>query len=364
MSMLSTRRIAVAAGMAIASAIGPVSLLSAQTPLGAAFTYQGRLTDGANPANGPYDMEFWLYDAATSGNPILMPVFRVNVPVAGGIFTVPLDFTANAFDGNARWLEVRVRPGGTSGVLTTITPRHELTAAPYALYALDTLRFGGSTPSAYATKVYVQAGLSSIPASNLTGTLSDALLSSNVPRLPANQTFTGTNVFAGGLTIGTITAACAAGNAGSVRYNGGTAKLEFCNGSSWADIATKPAWMYTSAFVGQAGCWGGNASTFVDSGATFGAPPSGAPFLISLYVAGTTNLESLSGSMTFRLVDNNGTELGRKTVNYAPSESKALDFTFPYGGTVFSPLKLQCASTATNMVISAGEVRLLIAGLP
>jgi hypothetical protein len=103
---------------------------------------------------------------------------------------------------------------------------------------------------------------------------------------------------------------------------------------------------------------------FVDSGAIFGAPPSGAPFLISGYVAGTRNLESFSGSMTFRLVDSNGTELGRKTVSYAPSESKAVDFTFPYGGTPLSPVKLQCASTATNMVISPGEVRLLIAGRP
>ena len=361
--MLSTRRIAVAAGIAIASAIGPVPLLSAQTPLGTAFTYQGRLTDGGNAANGPYDMEFWLYDAATSGNPILMPVFLVNVPVAGGVFTVLLDFTTNAFDGNARWLEARVRPGGTSGVLTTITPRHELTAAPYTLYALDTLRFGGSPAATYATKVFVDAALSSIPATNITGKLSEAQLPSTVPFVTADQTFTGTNTFATGLTIGATAAACTAGNAGSMRYNSATKKLEFCNGATWANIAPEPAWAYTSAIVGQAGCWGGNASTFVNSGATFSAPPSGAPFLISVFVASTANLESFSGSMTFRVVDNNGTELGRKTVSYALGESKALDFAFPYGGIVLSPLRLQCASTATNMVISAGEVRLLIEGL-
>jgi hypothetical protein len=33
------------------------TLLSA-APLGTAFTYQGRLTDGASPANGSYDLQF------------------------------------------------------------------------------------------------------------------------------------------------------------------------------------------------------------------------------------------------------------------------------------------------------------------
>src|SRR5258708_22231931 len=32
------------------------------------FTYQGRLTDGGTPANGPYDLQFNLYDALTNGS--------------------------------------------------------------------------------------------------------------------------------------------------------------------------------------------------------------------------------------------------------------------------------------------------------
>jgi hypothetical protein len=35
-----------------------------------AFTYQGRLTDAGNPANGNYDLRFQLYDAPTGGNVI------------------------------------------------------------------------------------------------------------------------------------------------------------------------------------------------------------------------------------------------------------------------------------------------------
>jgi hypothetical protein len=38
--------------------------LGAQTPLGTAFTYQGRLTDGGGPASGAYDFQFILYNAA------------------------------------------------------------------------------------------------------------------------------------------------------------------------------------------------------------------------------------------------------------------------------------------------------------
>ena len=32
-----------------------------------AFTYQGRLTDGGNPADGSYDLTFKLFDTATAG---------------------------------------------------------------------------------------------------------------------------------------------------------------------------------------------------------------------------------------------------------------------------------------------------------
>ncbi len=32
-----------------------------------AFTYQGKLSDGATPANGNYDFQFKLYDTATVG---------------------------------------------------------------------------------------------------------------------------------------------------------------------------------------------------------------------------------------------------------------------------------------------------------
>ena len=36
-------------------------------PLGTAFTYQGHLTDGGNPAEGEFDLLFDLYDEAVGG---------------------------------------------------------------------------------------------------------------------------------------------------------------------------------------------------------------------------------------------------------------------------------------------------------
>ena len=37
---------------------------------GTAMTYQGRLLDAGEPANGPFDLEFSLWDAAEDGNQV------------------------------------------------------------------------------------------------------------------------------------------------------------------------------------------------------------------------------------------------------------------------------------------------------
>jgi hypothetical protein len=109
--------------------------LEAQAALGTAFTYQGKLTDGGNPANGLYDFQFKLFDAAAGGNQVGGAVERGDVSLSDGVFTASLDFGSDAFTGQARWLEIGVRPGSDNGAYTTLSPRQPLTAAPYALYA-------------------------------------------------------------------------------------------------------------------------------------------------------------------------------------------------------------------------------------
>ena len=129
---------------------------TAQTPLGTAFTYQGRLDDSGQPANGPYDLQLTLFDADTGGNPIGPQVVLPSVPVAAGLFTVPVDFGAAAFTGEARWLEIGVRPGGSGGPFTVLSPRQELTPSPNAVFsstAADAGLLGGQPPSSYQLRI-------------------------------------------------------------------------------------------------------------------------------------------------------------------------------------------------------------------
>ena len=89
------------------------SSLSAQ---GTAFTYQGRLNNGANAVSGNYDFEFTLYGVNTGGSPITGPVTLTATNVTNGLFTVSLDF-GGQFDGTARWLEIAVRTNGVGSFL-------------------------------------------------------------------------------------------------------------------------------------------------------------------------------------------------------------------------------------------------------
>ena len=56
------------------------------------------------------------------------------VTITDGLFSTLLDFGADAFPGDARYLEIQVRQSG-EGSFTTLSPRQELTAVPYAMSA-------------------------------------------------------------------------------------------------------------------------------------------------------------------------------------------------------------------------------------
>jgi hypothetical protein len=121
------------AGLALAQGPGPEGNVEIQAvPIGTAFTYQGHLTDGGSPANGTYDFQFKLHDAASAGNQ-LGTVTKEDVTVTDGLFTVVLDFGIGAFTGDARWLEIGVRPGTSTGAFTVLSPRQALTPSPYTL---------------------------------------------------------------------------------------------------------------------------------------------------------------------------------------------------------------------------------------
>ncbi|MEE4639617.1 MAG: tail fiber domain-containing protein [Wenzhouxiangella sp.] len=94
------------------------------------ITYQGRLQQSGEPFNGNANLRFRLFDSLTGGNQIGPNQDRNNIQVVGGLFQVDLQFGESAFDGSARFLEVRVNG-------TTLSPRQAVRATPVALYALD-----------------------------------------------------------------------------------------------------------------------------------------------------------------------------------------------------------------------------------
>lgn len=146
--------IAVLAAVPVATAFGRSSngsgnrpFVLALTPVGSGFTYQGRLTDGGSPANAAYDLRFILYDAETGGAQVGTTQLVNDLQVTNGLFSTTLDFGDTAFDGNARWLEIAIRPGTSTGGYTALSPRQPITAVPYAMYAKTaglSLPFAGS----------------------------------------------------------------------------------------------------------------------------------------------------------------------------------------------------------------------------
>lgn len=138
---------------------------------GTAFTYQGRLLDGANPANGLYELQFTIYDADTEGRVIGQPLRTRETPVSNGLFTVTLDFRENLFTGGERWMEIALATGGE---FSPLRPRQRITATPYAQTA-----------------------------GSLTGPIAISQLPAAVALLNGNQTFTGVSTFDANVGIGT-----------------------------------------------------------------------------------------------------------------------------------------------------------------
>ena len=199
------------------------------------FTYQGELREGAQPANGAYDVRFRLYDAA-SGVTQLGPTLCVNdIAVTDGRFIVTLDFGAQ-FSQPGRFLELDVRSGAlgdctTSAGFTTLGPRQPVTNVPgasFAAVAASATTAASAATATNATQLNGQPASFYTSAANLsTGTLADTRLSTNVPRLnAASTTFTGTvaaSTFTGSLNGNATTATTAATATNATQLNGQSA---------------------------------------------------------------------------------------------------------------------------------------------
>jgi hypothetical protein len=110
---------------------------SAVWAMDTAFTYQGRLHVNGDPADGPYDVQFQLFDDAVVGNQVGRTLEADDLDVVDGYFTYLLGFGATVFDGNNRWLQISVRPATSINPAdyVPLLPRQPITPVPYALYA-------------------------------------------------------------------------------------------------------------------------------------------------------------------------------------------------------------------------------------
>lgn len=123
------------ARLPLAAALGSL-LISIQPVLaqGTAFTYQGRLFTNGMPANGSYDLAFALFASSSGGSAAAGPLTNSATGVTNGLFTVTLDFGSAVFTGAAYWLDLSARTNG-NGAFTELSPRQQLTPAPYAIYS-------------------------------------------------------------------------------------------------------------------------------------------------------------------------------------------------------------------------------------
>jgi len=62
-----------------------------------AFTYQGRLVDGGQPANGAYDLQFALSSEPAEGGYLGSTLSIAPVLISNGLFMVTLDFGGGLF---------------------------------------------------------------------------------------------------------------------------------------------------------------------------------------------------------------------------------------------------------------------------
>jgi photosystem II stability/assembly factor-like uncharacterized protein len=142
-----------------------------------AFSYQGRLL-GSNgqPANGDYDLQFTLRNAANAQVGAVLT--NAPVTVSNGLFTTMLDFGGISFAGSARFLEIGVRTNGSLAAYDILSPPQPITTVPYA---------------------YRAAVASSFP-----GPVTDSQLTANIPRLNVSSVFTApvtaTGTFSGTLS--------------------------------------------------------------------------------------------------------------------------------------------------------------------
>jgi len=137
-----------------------VATLSA-APFFLPVTYQGRLDQTGAVANGSFELQVGLFNAASGGSPVQL--LTNNITVSNGLFTTVLQLDGTQLqDANTDWLELGVRTNGSTAAFTILTPRQQLTYAPLAAradVAASALDFPeGAVGSYHIADATIQAG--------------------------------------------------------------------------------------------------------------------------------------------------------------------------------------------------------------
>jgi hypothetical protein len=204
---------------------------SAQTT---AFTYQGRLTDGAAAANGTYEMQFRLFDMASGGTQIGSTITNSAVSVSNGVFTVTLDFTSSPFAaGTNRWLDIGVRKATDPPGFTILSPRRPITSSPYSLRTLSASSADGL--SGACVGCVADAQINSVSGGKITGTVANAASAASAGNVTGTVAVanggTGSNNASGARTnlgLGTLATVTPTGTANATTFLRGD--------NSWAAI--------------------------------------------------------------------------------------------------------------------------------
>lgn len=221
-----------------------------------AFTYQGRLSDNGGPANGQYDLRFTLYDAFEDGAQVGKPVAIAPVGVSNGLFVVTLDFGAESFPGENRWVEIAIRPYKNEAEHIPLSPRQAITGTPYAIRS----RHAGTAGSAASVTGPVAAG-------QITGSISGDQLA---PGAALSNIFaSGQSAVASGGLVLSATENAALVNAGYVRINARVMTEDI-----WQQRPNSPGpssrashsvvWTGTEMII-----WGGYNGSFLNDGARY-----------------------------------------------------------------------------------------------
>lgn len=181
----------------------------AQPP--APFIYQGKLTlANGDPANGNFDMVVQIYGVASGGTP-LAEVDLTDVPMANGVFSIPISLPGDLFSSRpTTFLDLQVSPAG-AGNYTQLSPRLQIGSTPYSqalscvvcvnsdqIVSVDGSKITGTvanasnaTTATSATSAYTVTGIVGIANGGTGSNVKNFVDLANTQTVGGNKTFTG-----------------------------------------------------------------------------------------------------------------------------------------------------------------------------